>query len=138
MSSSTEGGGVPAPAGNTLYGEVPRTAPAPSDVKPYRSDKYVPPTQVTVLPRPIGDCVLPAKEYPEGASRLGIEGVVVLVVTVDETGKIAEARVVEDPGHGLGPAAAAGIRRHCRFEPARRGADAVATSFRYRVRFELP
>ena len=62
----------------------------------------------------------------------------VLVVTVDETGRIAEARVVEDPGHGLGPAAAAGIRRHCKFEPARRGGDAVATSFRYKVRFELP
>jgi protein TonB len=138
MSSSTEGGSFAAPVGNTLYGEAPRTAPAPAEVKPYRSERYVPPTQVTVLPRPVGACELPKEDYPEEASRLGIEGVVVLVLTVDEAGRIAEARVIEDPGHGLGPAAAAGIRRHCKFEPARRGADAVATSFRYKVRFELP
>lgn len=138
MSSATTGGGMPAPAGNTLYGEVPKTAPAPSEVKPYRNDRYVPPTQVTVLPRPVGACAPPANEYPDEALRLGVEGVVVLVLTVDESGKIADARVVEDPGHGLGPAAAAVIRRHCRFEPARRGGDAVATSFRFKVRFELP
>ncbi len=142
MSSSTAGGGVAAPVGNTLYGEMPRTAPEPSDVKPYRSDKYVPPTQVTVLPRPVGVCAsgvpLPAEEYPEAALRLGVEGRVVLVLTVDETGKITEVRVVEDPGHGLGAAAANAVRRHCRFEPGRRGAEAVATSFRYKVQFELP
>jgi periplasmic protein TonB len=138
MSSATEGGSFPAPVGNTLHGEAPRTAPAPAEVKPYRSEKYVPPTQVTVLPRPIGDCTLPASEYPDEARRLEFEGVVVLVLTVDENANIVEARVVEDPGHGLGPAAAASIRRHCKFEPARRGAEAVATSFRYKVRFELP
>ena len=137
MSSSTTGG-MAAPAGNTLYGQAPKVAPSPADVKPYRSERYVPPTQVTVLPRPIGDCALPADDYPAEASRLGFEGVVVLVVTVDETGKVVEARVVEDPGHGLGPAAAVGYPRHCRFEPARRGDEAVATSFRVRVRFELP
>jgi len=138
MSSSTTAGGIPAPVGNTLYGEVPRTAPPPSEVKPYRSEKYVPPTQVTVLPRPVGECAVPPSEYPEEASRLGFEGVVVLSLTVDEAGQIVEARVVEDPGHGLGTAASASIRRHCRFEPARRGGDAVATTLRFKVRFELP
>jgi len=137
MSGSTPGGSFSAPAGNTLYGEVPKTAPSPAEVKPYRSERYVPPTQVTVLPKPVGDCVLPAKDYPEQAARLGIEGVAVLVVTVDETGEIAEARVVEDPGYGFGAAAASLVRR-CKFEPARRGGEAVATSFRYKVRFELP
>ncbi len=138
MSSSTTAGGLPAPVGNTLYGEVPRTAPAPSEVKPYRNEKYVPPTQVTVLPRPMGECAVPPSEYPEEASRLGFEGVVVLSLTVDESGRIVDARVVEDPGHGLGPAAQGSIRRHCRFEPARRGGDAVATTLRFKVRFELP
>jgi protein TonB len=138
MSSATEGGSFAAPVGNTLHGEAPRTAPAPAEVKPYRSDRYVPPTQVTVLPRPIGECTVPPSEYPEEASRLGIEGVVVLVVTVDETGKVTEVRVVEDPGHGLGPAAVASFKRHCRWEPGRRGSEAVATSFRYKFRFELP
>jgi len=137
MSGSTPGGTFAAPAGNTLYGVMPKVAPAPAEVKPYRSERYVPPTQVTVLPKPVGDCVLPAKDYPEQAARLGIEGVAVLVVTVDEGGQIVDARVVEDPGHGLGAAAASLVRR-CKFEPARRGGEAVATSFRYKVRFELP
>jgi protein TonB len=138
MSSATTGGGVAAPIGNTLYGEMPRTAPEPSEVKPYRSDTYVPPTQVTVLPRPIGECRPPDSEYPEAALRLGVEGLVVLVLTVDASGAISEGRVVEEPGHGLGPAALASVRRHCRFEPARKGGEPVTTSFRYKVRFELP
>lgn len=136
--SATTSGGVAAPAGNTAYGEMPKTAPDPGEVKPYRSDRYVPPTEVTVLPRPVGECRPPTDEYPKDALRLGIEGVVVLVLTVDEKGAIADARVIEDPGHGLGPAAARSVRAHCRFEPARRGGDAVATSFRFKVRFELP
>lgn len=138
MSAATAGGGFAAPVGNTMYGEMPRTAPDPADVKPYRAEKYVPPTQVTVLPRPVGECSPPASEYPEAALRLGLEGVVVLVLTVDERGTISDGRVVEDPGHGLGPAALQSVRRHCRFEPAQRGGEKVATSFRYKVRFELP
>jgi periplasmic protein TonB len=117
---------------------MPREAPAPSEVQPYRADRYVPPTQVTTLPRPVGECRPPTDEYPQAALRLGVEGLVVLVLTIDERGAIVEARVVEDPGHGLGAASARSVRRHCRFEPARRAGEAVATSFRYRVRYELP
>jgi protein TonB len=138
LSSSTSSGGVAAPAGNTLYGDMPRTAPDPEEVKPYRSERYVPPTQVTVLPRPIGECRPPTDEYPEAALRLGIEGLVVLSLAIDERGGIADARVIEDPGHGLGEAAVRTLRKYCRFEPARRGGEAVATTLRYKVRFELP
>ncbi|HEY6003373.1 MAG TPA: energy transducer TonB, partial [Anaeromyxobacter sp.] len=138
LSSSTSSGGVAAPAGNTLYGDVPRTAPDPAEVKPYRSERYVPPTQVTVLPRPIGECRPPKEVYPEAALRLGIEGVVVLSVTFDEKGGIADARVIEDPGHGLGDAAVRTLKKYCRFEPGRVGSEAVATTLRYKVRFELP
>ncbi len=138
LSSSTTSGGVAAPTGNTLYGQMPRAAPDPGSVKPYWSEKYVPATQVAALPKLVGPCHPPSSEYPEEALRLGIEGVVVLVITVDEKGTIADARVVEDPGHGLGAAAAASVRRHCRFEPARKGGEAVATRFRFPFRFELP
>jgi protein TonB len=138
MSSSTTAGGVAAPAGNTLYGELPREAPAPEEVQPFRSDRYVPPTQVTVLPRPLGECRPPADAYPEAAKRLGLEGVVVLSLAIDETGALREVRAVEDPGHGFGKAAVESVRRHCRFAPARRGGDPVATTLRYTVRFVLP
>jgi protein TonB len=138
LSSSTSSGGVAAPAGNTLYGEMPRTAPDPGEVKPYRSERYVPPTQVTVLPRPIGECRPPTDEYPEAALRLGVEGLVVLSVTIDERGGIAAARVIDDPGHGFGEAAIRTLRKHCRFEPGRVGDEPIATTVRYKVRFELP
>jgi protein TonB len=137
MSSSTSTEGVAAPVGNTAYGEMPRTAPDPGDVKPYRSDRYVPPTDVTVLPRLVGGFRLRDADYPEEARRLGFEGVVVLVVTVSEKGAVTDARVVDDPGHGLGAAAAASVKRHARFEPGRKGGEPVATSIRMSVRFEL-
>ncbi len=138
LSASTVADGVAAPVGNSLYGEMPRTAPDPSGVRPYRSERYVAPTQVTQLPRPIGECRPPTDEYPQQALRLGLEGVVVLVLTVDENGAISDVRVVQDPGQGLGEAAAQSVKRHCRFEPGRRGEERVATSFRFKVRFELP
>ena len=137
MSATTEGGSFPAPSGNTLHGELPRTAPEPEDAQAYRSERYVPPAQVTVLPRPIS-CEIPQAEYPEAARRAGVEGRVVLTLVVDEAGRVAEAKVVEAPGHGLGEAAVAGVKRHCRFEPARRGEERVATRLRYTVRYELP
>jgi protein TonB len=138
MSSSTTSGGVAAPAGNTLYGELPREAPAPADVQPFRSERYVPPTQVTVLPRPLGECRPPAENFPAEAKRLGLEGVVVLALDVDETGAVAGARVVEDPGHGFGEAAVRSVRAACRFAPGRRGDAPVATTLRFTVRFQLP
>jgi periplasmic protein TonB len=137
MSATTEGGSFSAPSGNTLQGELPRTAPDPRDVQPYRSERYVPPAQVTVLPRPVS-CDIPQAEYPEAARRAGVEGRVVLTLVVDEAGRVAEAKVVEEPGHGLGEAAVAGVKRHCRFEPARKGEERVATRLRYTVRYELP
>jgi protein TonB len=124
--------------GNTLYGELPRRAPEPADVRPYQAERYVPPTQVTVLPRPLGTCVIPQAEYPPEALRLGLEGKVILRLLIETDGRIADARVVEDPGHGFGAAAAQAVTRHCRFAAGRRGADDVATWIRYTVRFEAP
>jgi protein TonB len=138
MSSSTSSQGVAAPAGNSLYGEAPRTAPEPSDVKPYRAEHYAPPTEVTTLPRPIGECQPAQDEYPEAARRSGLEGKVVLRLLLDADGRIAEATVLQDPGHGFGAAAVETVKRHCRFEPGRRGDEKVATWIRYTVRYELP
>jgi len=140
LSSSTSSAGIAAPAGNTLYGEMPRTAPDPAKVKPYWSEKVVPPTQVTVLPRPLDACYRTSpNDYPEAALRLGIEAAVRLVLTVDETGTIVDARVVQDPGHGLGPAAVASLKRNgCRCAPGRKGDQAVGTRITFTYRFELP
>jgi protein TonB len=140
MSSETSAAGVAAPAGNTLYGELPRTAPDPGEVKPYASERYLPPTQLTVLPRPLDACYeTSADDYPEEGRRVEAEGLVRLQLTVDEKGTIVDARVIEEPGHGLGGAAVAALKRHgCRFEPGRRGTETYGTRVIFKYRFQLP
>jgi len=134
LSSTTATGGFAAPVGNTLYGKLPEKAPSPDEVKPYVAERYVPPTQVTVLPR--GSCEIPKAEYPPDALAQGIEGRVVLRLLIDETGQVMDAIVIDDPGHGFGPAAARSTRR-CRFQPGRQGDRTVATWIRYTVSFEI-
>jgi protein TonB len=106
-------------------------------VKPYAAERYVPPTQVTVLPRPLST-EIPRGEYPPDALAQGLEATVVLRLLIDETGKVAEATVAEDPGHGFAEAAVRVAKRYFRFEPARRGEERVTTWLRFTVRFEAP
>jgi protein TonB len=136
MSSTTEAAGVATTVGNTLYGRVPHRAPQGSPSRPYRSDRYAAPTDVTTLPEPIATEV-PKSEYPEEAKRLGIQGAVRLLLLVDEEGRVRRASILADPGHGLGPAAARVAQRYFRFRPARRAGEAVETEIPFTVHFEL-
>ncbi len=136
MSSTIAAGAVASPVGNTLYGRPPDQAPDPSTVQPGRADHDAPPSEWTALPEPIST-EIPKSEYPEEARRLGFEGAVRLKLRVDEEGRVGEVVVVQDPGHGLGDAAARNARRF-RFRPARRAGRAVATDIPFTVRFELP
>jgi len=137
LSSTTSAGEVAAPVGNTLHGRMPEQAPDPSEVKPYRAERYAPPTQVTSLPEPV-EVSVPRGEYPPEAARAGVEGEVKLRLLVDETGQVRQATVLRDPGYGLGPAAARIARRFFRFKPARLGGEPVATEIPFTVLFELP
>ncbi|HZY02611.1 MAG TPA: energy transducer TonB, partial [Anaeromyxobacteraceae bacterium] len=137
MEATTSAGAVAAPVGNTLYGRMPEKAPEPSEVQPYRSERYAPPTQVTSLPEPV-EVAVPKGEYPREAARAGVEGEVKLRLLVDETGRVRQATVLRDPGHGLGPAGARIARRWFRFKPAMRGGEPVATEIPFTVLFELP
>ena len=136
MESTTTAGGVAAPVGNTLYGRAADRAEDPASARPYRGERYAPPSQVTTLPEPLG-CEIPRAEYPEEARRLGVEGEVRLRLVVDEDGRVREARVVRDPGHGFGEVAARAARAYCRFRPARKDGATVATEIPYTIRFEL-
>jgi protein TonB len=137
MSSTTEAGTLAAPVGNSLYGKAPQRAPDPSTVQPYRADHYAPPAEVTALPEPIS-CAVPKSEYPDEAKRIGFEGTVRLRLRIDEEGHVTNAKVIEDPGHGLGAAAVRSISRWCRFRPATRKSETVATDIPFTVHFELP
>jgi len=75
--------------------------------------------------------------YPESARRAGIEGTSMLKFEVTESGTVSKITVEKSAGHeDLDRAAIAAVQRW-RFEPARRGAQAVAVWVTLPVRFEL-
>ncbi len=56
--------------------------------------------------------------YPKEAQALGIEGAVRLRVSLDEKGRVVEAKVLSGLGHGLDSAAVDALLHHCHFTPA--------------------
>jgi periplasmic protein TonB len=75
--------------------------------------------------------------YPSSARNRGIQGTTLLGVLVADDGRVAEVVVKESAGHpDLDKAAADAVRRW-RFEPARRGSDAVAMWVLLPVEFKL-
>jgi periplasmic protein TonB len=97
----------------------------------------VPLSSVAVMPEAIGEHDL-SKDYPEAARRQGVEGQVVIRLLVDDSGRVAQTRLVRGPGHGL-DAKALELARRIRFKPARddRG-TAVATWITWTFSFTLP
>jgi periplasmic protein TonB len=137
MSSTTAAGGVAAPAGNTLYGKPPEQAGDPADAKPYRSERYVPPTQVTKLPELIRPDI-PKSEYPAEAKAKQVEGQVRVRLLIDEQGRVQEVRLAgADPGYGFGKRALEIVRKYYRFRPALRNDEPVATELTLNVTFQL-
>ena len=59
---------------------------------------------------------------------------VTLALTVDETGRVTEAAIVESGGERFDQSALEAVKRF-EFEPARRGATALASKIRYRYMF---
>ena len=103
MSSTTSAGSFAAPVGNTVYGKTDGTAAKPEDVKAYSAPKYVPVYQVDQSPSVLREVKV---EYPREAKAAGVEGSVVLSVTVDPEGKVVEAKIVKGGlGYGLDEAA---------------------------------
>lgn len=74
--------------------------------------------------------------YPDRARRAGREGLVVLRLSIDETGRLAEARVVNGAGYGFDEAALAAARASS-YRPALRDGRGVASDVRFSVRFTL-
>ena len=74
--------------------------------------------------------------YPRYARRMGREGRVVLSVLIDESGRLVEARVIEEAGHGFDEAAMEAVRLSI-FKPAVEDGIPVACRARLAVRFQL-
>jgi len=78
-----------------------------------------------------------APAYPPEALAAGVEGRVVLRLTIDAHGSVIAAEVVESAGHGFDEAALAAARE-IRFSPALRGETPVASRILYAHEFRLP
>jgi protein TonB len=134
MSSTTTAGSFAAPVGNTLYGKISdKAATPPGEVKPYVAPHYTPIYQVDSEPVVLTEEKIP---YPEEARKGGVEGSVLLSITVDDNGTVVAARVLNGPGYGLNEAALKAIR-HFKFKPAVKGGQAVSTEMKYTYTFLL-
>lgn len=121
---------APGPSSGTTIA-LPASAPIVAAKPPAAA-----PEGVTRTARPQGGYqVRPA--YPSAPRRLGIQGTTMLRVHVLADGRIGDLLVEHSAGHpDLDQAAMEAVRRW-RFEPARRGADAVAMWVLLPVEFRL-
>lgn len=75
-------------------------------------------------------------EYPRSAIVVHRSGTAVVVATIDRSGLVRDARILKDPGFGLGPAALAAVRQW-RFQPATRDGNPVSVRYQLTVTFTL-
>ncbi|HEX2205759.1 MAG TPA: energy transducer TonB [Longimicrobium sp.] len=76
-------------------------------------------------------------QYPEELWDAGVEGETTLRLFIDATGAVDSARVEKGSGYAAFDSAALAGSREMRFEPARRGEEAVSAWFLLPVKFEL-
>lgn len=80
---------------------------------------------------------IPQPAYTEEAQAAAIEGKVRVQLTVDETGKVIDVKLIQGLGHGLDEAALQAARR-ATFEPALRCGRPARATFTIAMRFKLP
>ena len=138
LESTAQGGNFAVGVGNTLQGTPEKVARAPEEAKPYKAEKYAPAAQVTELPRPLNaGSVDLRKYYPPKALREGFEGDVRLRILIDADGSVSKVDIIQDPGEGLGEAAARMVKSEYRFAPATVNGTAVATTVPFTVHFTI-
>jgi protein TonB len=114
---------------------VPRTAAPPSGPSG-PTVVSLPPDGVTQTAVPRGGYQI-RPSYPNNARRLGIQGTTLLSVFVAMDGRVADVVVKQSAGHPELDQAAADAVKRWRFEPARRGNEAVAIWVLLPVEFRL-
>jgi TonB family protein len=119
------------PPGDRGAGAVPRggagavARPAPDD-PPKPQPVILPPRLIHFENAP----------YPPEARAAGIQGDVLLRLSIDTAGNVTEAEVVEPAGQGFDEAAAAAAKKF-RFEPATRDGKPIAAKILYKYSFTL-
>lgn len=131
LTSDSEGSGVEIKAGNTVAKEIDQEKLDPNDDAslPIPSEEYL----VTQMPKMKKEFRIP---YPKEAKQKNIEGVVLMELLIDSTGKVRDVSLISGPGYGLNEAALLAIRQF-EFSPAFIEKKAVAVKIRYGYRFVL-
>ncbi len=75
--------------------------------------------------------------YPEEARAQRIEGVVMLLVGVDASGRVTNARLSQSCGHEILDRAALTAIRSWKFVPAQQSGQAVAATVEVPIRFHF-
>ncbi len=119
--SGLSGKGEPVAASSSLYAPMGPPGPVESKVGAVGGPQFV----HRVLP-----------QYPRLARRLGVEGTVVLRLSIDASGKLTQAEVVQSAGHGFDEEALRAVRESV-FSPAVREGRPVACSALLQIRFQL-
>lgn len=120
---------------------APAVAPSPGPAQPSAAPAAVPAPALeeTLLP-PVHDAAYlsnPKPAYPSLAQKRGWEGVVVVLVAVDEDGRPQDVAVKASSGYAVLDQCALAAVRQWRFAPARRGSRAVAANVEIPIRFGL-
>jgi TonB family protein len=141
----------PAPS---LAAQVPPSTPAPEPEPPKAQERPAPQQQAPAPEAPrvhTGDLVpggpgvsppelvsAPKPEYPPQARRLQVQGVVVVSVLVDETGRVQDARLTEPIPQKVGiNEAALQVARNAQYRPATKDGVKVKMWTRLRIPFKL-
>ena len=96
------------------------------------------PLQSATPARPADYLANPKPPYPALSKRLGEEGTVRLNILVNPDGSVAQLELLESSGHPrLDRSAIATVRSQWKFEPARRGGEAVAAWVVVPIQFTL-
>jgi protein TonB len=131
----SEAGSFAVQSGNTAMADPELAKKAKKDGQGGQGGPFVPVpvARVTKMPELLADHKV---AYPEEARKAGIEGRVVLLLDIDESGRVVKAKVVKGAGHGMDEAALEAAYKF-RFKPALAGADPVPVRINYTYTFLL-
>jgi protein TonB len=137
-STTTGDSSVAVPVGRTL---MTKPGPRPEKPKPLPSGDgdggFVPVADIYIDKYPEKIWAPDGEDnYPPEAKRLGIEGIVRLKLSIDQSGKVVQVKIIEHAGHGFDEAAAKAMKQ-AKFKPAvTKDGRSVPSNLIYVYRFE--
>jgi len=130
-----EGPGMAVPVGNTLMTKPHKEAPVQATAASGDPDRLPAPVPEIYISEPAKVTKEVQAVYPPELQRMGIEGLVVAKLYVDENGDVRRVTIVEKAGHGLDEHARDALKKF-KFSPARTSdGKAVPTNIIYKYRF---